>query len=238
MARVRALGTLYGVGLGPGDPGLITRRAAGLIESAAVIAYPALEGEPSFARSIAADLIPESAREIRLDVPMTRERAPAQAAYDSGAVEIATSLVAGQDVVALCEGDPLFYGSFMYLQSRLLKRFPVEVIPGVCSMTACAALAQFPLAAREGVVTVLPATLSDDDLLLRFKGAATLVIMKLGRHLPRVRALLSRLGLAESAFYVARAGMRDAACLPLVQAPERAPYFSMLLVRVEGDPWL
>lgn len=231
-------GVLYGVGLGPGDPGLITRRAAALIEGASVIAYPSLAGSASFARSIAAELIPAGAREIRIDVPMTRDRAPAQAAYDAGAAEIAGALGHGRDVVTLCEGDPLFYGSFMYLQARLAGRFPVEIVPGVTSMTACAALAGMPLAARDGIVTVLPATLPDASLRTRMAGAETVVLMKLGRHLPRIRTLLAAEGLTDRAQYVARAGLADAACLPLAKAPNVAPYFSMLLVARESDPWL
>lgn len=229
---------LYGVGLGPGDPGLITRRAAALIERAGVIAYPCLAGGASFARSIAAELIPAGAREIRIDVPMTRDRAPAQAAYDAGSAEIADMLEAGADVVALCEGDPLFYGSFMYLQARLAARFRVEIVPGVTSMTACAALAGLPLAARDGVVTVLPATLPDGTLRDRMSGAETVVLMKLGRHLPRIRELLADEGLTGRAHYVARAGLANAACLPLAEAPPVAPYFSMILVARGSDPWL
>ncbi|MEM8958025.1 MAG: precorrin-2 C(20)-methyltransferase [Pseudomonadota bacterium] len=231
-------GILHGVGLGPGDPGLITRRAAALIEGARVIAYPSLAGGASLARAIAAELIPNGVREICIDVPMTLERAPAQAAYDVGAAEIAEVLTKGTDVVALCEGDPLFYGSFMYLQARLAANFHVEIVPGVTSMTACAALAGLPLAARDGVVTVLPATLPDPSLLARMAGAGTIVLMKLGRHLPRIRALLEAEGLSGRAHYVARAGFADAACLPLAKAPERAPYFSMILVARESDPWL
>lgn len=238
VAGMSRAGVLYGVGLGPGDPGLITRRAAALIEATEVIAYPALAGGESFARAIAADLIAATAHEIRIDVPMTRDRAPAQAAYDLGAAEIAEALEAGRDVVALCEGDPLFYGSFMYLQARLAGRFRVEVVPGVTSVTACAALAGLPLAARDGVVTVLPATLPDSVLRDRMVGAGTVVLMKIGRHLGRVRALLVAEGLAAKAVYVARAGLPDAVCLPLEAAPATAPYFSMILVSKESDPWL
>ena len=106
-------GTLYGVGLGPGAPDLMTLRAARLIENAKVIAYPTLAGAASFARSIAADLISKDAQEIVMDVPMSVQRAPAQAAYDKGAAQIADALNAGHDVICLCEGDPFFYGSFM-----------------------------------------------------------------------------------------------------------------------------
>ena len=113
-------GVLYGVGLGPGDPDLITRKAAQLIERAEVVAYPTLAGADSFARAIAADLICQSAEEIVMDVPMTVERGPAQAAYDEGAARIAAALERGKDVVCLCEGDPFFYGSFMYIYALSL----------------------------------------------------------------------------------------------------------------------
>jgi precorrin-2/cobalt-factor-2 C20-methyltransferase len=135
-------GTLYGIGLGPGDPELITLKAARLIASAQVIAYPCLAGADSFARAIAADLIPTGALEIAIDIPMTVERAPAQAAYDIGAQEIAKALDTGQNVVCLCEGDPFFYGSFMYLFARLADDYDVQVVPGVTSITACAAIAR------------------------------------------------------------------------------------------------
>jgi precorrin-2/cobalt-factor-2 C20-methyltransferase len=231
-------GTLYGVGLGPGAADLITLRAARLIEGATVIAYPALAGGESFARSIAAGLIPVGAREIVIDLPMSTERAPAQAAYDRGAAEIADVLASGVDVVALCEGDPLFYGSFMYLLARLRDRFRVEIVPGVTSVTACAAAAGMPLAARNEVVTVLPGPLPDDALRLRLDAAETLVIMKVGRHLGRVRALLAAEGLLDRAVYVERATLGAERVMPLAEAPDAAPYFSMILIAKGADPWL
>ena len=126
-------GTLYGVGTGPGDPQLVTRRAWSLVESAHVIAYPAPDSGESFARSIVADAIGPDAVEIPIVVPMRTGRAPAQSIYDKGARDIAAHLAAGRDVVVLCEGDPLFYGSFMYLLVRLRDDFPVEIVPGVTS---------------------------------------------------------------------------------------------------------
>ena len=228
-------GTLHGVGLGPGAPDLLTLRAARLIEGAAVVAYPALAGGDSLARSIAADLIPATAHEIRIDVPMTRARAPAQAAYDDGAAHIADHLAAGRDVVALCEGDPLFYGSFMYLMARLRDRFRVVVTPGVTSFTACAAAAALPLAARDETMTILPGTLPDDALRARLRDADTVAIMKVGRHLPRLRALLAAEGL--DATYVERATTGAERVLPLAEAPDDAPYFSMILAAKGADPW-
>lgn len=231
-------GTLFGVGLGPGEPDLITLRAARLIQGAEVIAYPALSGSHSFARSIAADLIPADAREIVMEVPMTPAREPAQAAYDIGAERIAAQLDAGRDVVCLCEGDPFFYGSFMYLHARLAPRYPVEVVPGVTSLTACAAMSGKPLVARNEIMTVLPGPLPDEALRAHLRGADTLAILKVGRHLPRLRAILDAEGLTQHAVYVERATLPDELCLPLSEAPETAPYFSMILVTKGADPWL
>jgi len=231
-------GTLYGVGLGPGAPDLLTLRAARLIESSRVIAYPSLAGGDSFARSIAADLIPTTAREIIMDVPMTTERAPAQTAYDTGAAEIAAALDAGEDVICLCEGDPLFYGSFMYIHARLKERYTVEVIPGVTSVTACAARAALPLAARNERLTILPGPLAEDALKAEITRADSVVIMKVGRHLAKIRRVLSALDLADQAVYVERASLPEEVCLPLSQAPEKAPYFSMILLTKGADPWL
>ncbi|MEM7472470.1 MAG: precorrin-2 C(20)-methyltransferase [Pseudomonadota bacterium] len=231
-------GTLYGIGLGPGDPELITLKAARLIESATTIAYPTLAGSDSFARAIARDLIPENAREIRMDVPMSTERQPAQDAYDQGAVDIAKALEAGENVVFLCEGDPFFYGSFMYLHARLAERFTVEIIPGVTSVTACAARAAMPLAARNERLTVLPGPLPEDELRSRIDGAENVVIMKVGRHMPKIRAVIEALALTDQATYVERATLPEERVLPLAQAPESAPYFSMILITKGADPWL
>lgn len=231
-------GTLFGVGLGPGAPDLITLRAARLIEQAQVVAYPTLAGASSFARSIAADLISSDAREIVMDVPMSTERAPAQAAYDAGAAQIAKALEQGQDVVCLCEGDPFFYGSFMYLFARLSDRFEVEVVPGVTSITACAGVAGLPLAARNERLTVLPGPLPEAELRARIEGAESVVIMKVGRHLDKIRGVIGALGLTDSAVYVERATLPEQVVLPLSQAPEKAPYFSMILLTKGADPWL
>ncbi|MEM9795966.1 MAG: precorrin-2 C(20)-methyltransferase [Pseudomonadota bacterium] len=231
-------GTLHGVGLGPGDPGLITRRAAALIEEAEVVAYPTLAGGQSFARSIAADLIPPRAREIRIDIPMTRDRAPAQAAYDAAAQDISRVLQGGTDVICLCEGDPFFYGSFMYLFARLKDRATVEITPGVTSLTACAARADLPLTARNEVMTVLPGPLPDEALRRHLNAADTLALMKVGRHLPRLRDLLRAEGLLDTAHYVERATLGAERVLPLADAPDDAPYFSMILIAKGADPWL
>lgn len=231
-------GTLYGIGLGPGDPELITLKAARLIEGATTIAYPTLAGGDSFARAIAQDLIQPGTREIRMDVPMTTQRAPAQEAYDQGAAEIAKILESDENVVCLCEGDPFFYGSFMYLNARLTGRFTVRIIPGVTSITACAAEAGMPLAARNERLTVLPGPLPEDELRQRIEGAESVAIMKVGRHLPKIRSVIDALGLTDQAIYIERATLPEQKVLPLAQAPENAPYFSMILLTKGADPWL
>ena len=231
-------GILYGVGLGPGDPGLITVKSSRLISGAKVIAYPTLAGSKSFARAIAADLISPQAEEIVMDVPMTVERAPAQAAYDIGAKSIAAALDRGDDVICLCEGDPFFYGSFMYLYARLAADYQVEVVPGVTSITACAARAGMPLAARNERLTVLPGPLPAEEMRARIEGAESVAIMKVGRHLPKIRAVIAQLGLTEKAAYIERASLPGELVCSLAEAPETAPYFSMIILTKGADPWL
>ena len=231
-------GMLYGVGVGPGAPDLMTLRAARLIKGAAVVAYPTLVGAASFARTIAADLIAPGTVEIVMDVPMSTDRAPAQAAYDTGAAQIAAALDAGQDVVCLCEGDPFFYGSFMYLYARLSGRYQVEVVPGVTSISACSARAGKPLVARNERLTVLPGPLPEAELRDRIADADSVAIVKIGRHLPKIRAVIDALGLTAQSVYVERATLPTEVILPLADAPQVAPYFSMILLTKGADPWL
>lgn len=231
-------GILYGVGLGPGDPDLITLRGAKLISGASVIAFPTLAGGKSFARSIAADMIPKGAVELAIEVPMTTERAPAQAAYDCAADKIGKYLESGQTVVYLCEGDPFFYGSFMYVFARLSGKFPVKVVPGVTSIAACAAGAGQPLVARNERLTVLPGPLPATELRKRIEGAESLAIMKVGRHLGKIRQVIDGLGLMGQAVYIERVSLPEEKICPLSEAPDVAPYFSMILLTKGADPWL
>ncbi|WP_422040321.1 precorrin-2 C(20)-methyltransferase [Roseibium sp.] len=231
-------GTLFGIGLGPGDPELMTLKAHRLISSAKVIAYPAPDTGESFARSIAASIIPQDAREIPIVVPMRVERFPAQEIYDKAAAEIAQVLASGEDVVTLCEGDPFFYGSFMYLFERLCDRFEIEVVPGVTSLTACAAQLQRPLTSRNDVLTVIPGPLPDDAIEEKIEEAQAVAIMKVGRHLARLRALLDRMGLLEQAGYVERASLDKQKVHRLIDLDaETAPYFSMILIYKGDEAW-
>ena len=231
-------GVLYGVGVGPGDPELITLKSLRLIKSTEVIAYPKLKGSKSFARNIIEEFIDLPKVEIAIEIPMTVNRLPAQRAYDAAAQEISSHLNMGKNVVFLCEGDPFFYGSFMYLHSRLYKKYLVEIIPGVSSMTACAAMAKKPLAARNEVLTVLPGPLSKKELERRLADNNSSAIMKVGRHIKKIKSVIDRLGLMDSSLYIERASLKEQKVLKLIDAPEVAPYFSMVLVNKEEDPWL
>jgi len=231
-------GRLIGVGTGPGDPQLVTRRAWALIEGARVIAYPAPDTGTSFARSIVAEAIAGDAVEIPMIMPMRPGRAPAQSVYDDAATAIGGHLAAGRDVIVLCEGDPLFYGSFMYLLVRLRDSYPVEIVPGVNSLSACAAAQAHPLVARSDVLTVLPGTLDDEALAAAIGAADAVAIMKIGRHMPRLRALVDRLGLTGHALYTSHASLPHERALALSDAPDDAPYFSMILIYKGDDPWI
>ncbi len=238
MSPAPKVGRLYGLGLGPGDPELITLKAYRILRQAPVVAYPAPDDASSFARSIVAEWLSPAHIEIAIRVPMEIARFPAQEVYDRAAIELASHLDFGRDVALLCQGDPLFYGSFMYLFGRLGERFACEIVPGVSSLGACTAAAGFPLAARNDALTVLPAGLDDAELTRRLAACEAAAIIKLGRHFARIRGLLSQLGLADKARYVERATLASERVLPLDQVdPDSAPYFSMILLHRRGKAW-
>ena len=232
-------GWVCGVGVGPGDPELLTLKGLRIIQGAEVIAYPApLEGE-SFARSIVAPYLDEARIELPIRMPMQAARFPAKAVYDRAVREIATHLEAGRGVAVLCQGDPFLYGSFLYLFARLSADWPVEVVPGVSSLTACAAAAGSALAARNDVFSVLPAPLGDAELEARLSACDTAALVKVGRHFERVRTLLMRLDLGDRARLVVHAGLPDERVLPLDGVdPADVPYFSTILLHKRGRAWL
>ncbi len=226
-------GRLYGVGVGPGDPELMTLKAVRILSEVPVVAYLAPDEGGSTARAIAERFIPPGREEIAIRVAMRPGPEPAEI-YDRAAAEIARHLAEGRDVAVLCEGDPFFYGSFAYLHDRLAPRFPCTVVPGVSSLTACAAASGRVLARRDQALSVLPATLSDPELKRRLADADAAAILKVGRHLPRLKALLRHLGLAGSSVYVAHATRADEKVAALADfAGDEAPYFSMILVAKE-----
>jgi len=232
-------GRFWGVGVGPGDPELITLKAARLIGSADVVAYHAGVGKQSNARRIAASLIPAGVVEEELRYPVTTGGTDHPGGYDgamsdfyaASASRLAAHLAAGRDVVLLAEGDPLFYGSFMYMHDALAGRFETTIVPGVPSFAASTAAAASPLARQTDVLTVLPGTLPEPELARRLADTDAAVIMKLGRTFPAVRRALAAAGRLDHAVYVERASMPGERWLPVADVdPASVPYFSLILV--------
>jgi len=228
-------GRLFGLGLGPGDPELVTLKALRLLRAAAIVVYPAPKGGDSFARSIVAEWITPAQREIPIAFPM-RPGPPPAALYDTAAATIAGELDHGRDVAFLCQGDPFFYGSFAAIFTRLAPHYPVTIVPGVSSLVACAAAAATPLVQRDETVTVIPATLPGPDLARRLTDCDSAAIIKLGRHAGKVRGVLATLGLLDDAIYVERASQARERVARFAEIdPASVPYFAMALVHRDRE---
>ncbi|MGG2461993.1 precorrin-2 C(20)-methyltransferase [Streptomyces sp. RGM 3693] len=235
----RSTGRLYGVGLGPGDPSLMTVRAVEVIAQADVVAYHSARHGRSIARSIAARHIRPDHIEEALVYPVTTEstdhpggyRGALDEFYEAAAARLATHLDAGRTVAVISEGDPFFYGSYQHMHKRLAHRYPTEVVPGVTSISAAAARLGTPLTEADEVLTVLPGTLSEEELTARLSATDSAVVMKLGRTFPSVRRALERSGRLPEARYVERATMAGerTGALSDVDA-DSVPYFSVAVV--------
>ena len=236
--RAGAAGRLFGVGVGPGDPELLTLKATRAIHDADVIAYPSARHGRSVARRIAAPYLRPDHEELLLGFPVTTEltshpggyEAALREFYDDAAAQLAAHLDAGRDVAILCEGDPFFYGSYMYFHERLAPRYETTVIPAVTAFSAAAAAAGTPLVKRDDVFVALPGTLPADQLAQRLEGADAAVVMKLGRTFPKVREAAAAAGVAERAVYVERASAPEERVAPLDAVDGRVPYMSLVLV--------
>jgi precorrin-2/cobalt-factor-2 C20-methyltransferase len=231
-------GRLIGVGVGPGDPGLLTLKAVDAIKAADVIAYFAKAGNTSNARTIVEGHL-NGATELPLLYPVTTEipkedtayREAITAFYDSSAKTVAQHLDAGRDVAILSEGDPFFYGSYMHMHVRLSENYPTEVVAGVTGMSGCWSAIGTPMTQGDDVFTVLPGTLPEYELERRLADANAAVVMKIGRHLPKVRRALDRAGRLDRAIYVERGTMANASVMKLVDKLDGcAPYFAIVLV--------
>jgi precorrin-2 C20-methyltransferase / precorrin-3B C17-methyltransferase len=233
----RATGRLTGVGVGPGDPDLLTVRATRVIAAADVIAYHCARHGKSIARAAAEPYLRDGQLEEILQYPVTTE-AGGQAYrdllaefYAAATARLAAHLKAGRDVVVLCEGDPAFYGSYQHLHTRLSDRFPASVVPGISSVSAAAAAIGVPLVLHDETLTVLPGTLPDDRLRAALDGADAVAVLKLGRTFGKVRAALDEAGLLSRARYVERAGTAGERVVPLADVdPDTVPYMSLALV--------
>lgn len=226
---------LYGLGVGPGDPDLITLKAARILRQTPVIAYPATLSGDSMARAIAAPHIPEGCIELPFAIDIRAPHRDNETRYDEAARAIAAHLAAGRNVAVLCEGDPFLYGSFMYLFARLAERWPVTVVPGVSSLTAAAAALQRPLVSGNETLAVLPATLPADDLAARFAAVDAVAVLKIGRHFAKLKQTIADAGLTACAEVIERIGFADQRCRALAEIGDDAiPYFSIVLIRRNG----
>jgi len=236
-------GRLYGIGLGPGDPELLTVKAVRLLKSCPVVAYFCKSGRRGNARAIADQWIPPECEELPLGYPLTTEipfdtpdYVNALAAfYEEARAKLAERLKRGQDVALIAEGDPLFYGSFMHLFIRLKDEFDTEIVPGVTGMAGCAAAAGAPMTWGDDVLSVLPGTLPYDALVERLRQTDAAVVMKLGTNFGKVRRAFAETGRLERAIYVERGAMPEQKVIPLAEKQDdNAPYFSLILMPGQG----
>jgi precorrin-2/cobalt-factor-2 C20-methyltransferase len=226
-----SVGRLYGLGVGPGDPELITLKALRILQSAPVVAYPISDRQQQgMARSIVLQYLQPKQIEVPLYFPFKLE-VSARSYYDKAAETLTQYLQAGQDVVVLCEGDPFFYGTFMYLYHRLAAKFPTEVVPGVSSAIASAATLGVPLAYRNDVYLVISAILPAATLKAKLAISDAAVIIKLGKHFTKVKNILTELGLDNRAKYIAYATMSEQKTIEIDRVnPSEVPYFSSIVI--------
>jgi len=236
-------GQLIGVGVGPGDPDLLTIRAIRALERADVVAHFAKAGNASHARNTAQRYFRPNAIDLPLLYPVTTEhpiatdayRIPIQKFFDEAAAQVAAHLEAGRVVAVLSEGDPLFFGSYMHVHVRLRKHYPIEVIPGITAMSASWSAAGVPIVQGENVLSVLPGTLEEAELTRRLECGEPTVVMKVGRNLAKIRRAVIRADRLRDATYVERVSMQEERVMPLSdKTDDHAPYFSMVLV---SNPW-
>jgi precorrin-2/cobalt-factor-2 C20-methyltransferase len=236
-------GTLYGIGVGPGDVRYVTLRAAGLVRSVDIVAFFAKRGREGNARRIVAPLLSGVQQELRLEYPVTDEIPTADPGYQraiadfyqASAETLAAELQRGRSVGLLAEGDPFFYGSFMHMWRRLEKAFPIEVVPGVTGMSGCWTRANAPITWGDDVLAVMPGTLPEAQLVERLGAADACVIMKVGRNLAKVRRAVEAAGLIDRAIYVERGTMSEERVIALREhIADVGPYFAMVLIPGQG----
>lgn len=237
-------GCIYGVGLGPGDPELMSVKAHRLLSEAKHVAFFRKRGRSGRARTLAGDLVPPSATEFPMEYPVTTEVPLSDPRYNELLADFYKDVTAhlrsladsGEDVVVLCEGDPFFYGSFMHLYERLRADAKVVVVPGITGMSAAWTATGQPVTWGDDVMSVLMGTLGEDELVGHMQRSDALIVMKVGRNLPKVRRALARAGKAEKAWLVECAAMSDQQVIALSDVAEDhcPPYFSIVLVHGQG----
>lgn len=237
-----SVGTIHGVGLGPGAPDLLSVRADRLVSGARHVAYFRKAGRPGQARRIAEGMLRPDAIELPMEYPVTTEipvsdpryNACLSAFYAECTERLLAFARAGEDVVVLCEGDPFFYGSFMHLHSRLSGQVPVAVVPGITGMAGAWNATGQPITWGDDVLTIAMATLPEAEMVRRIRDTDALVVMKIGRNLAKLRRAVAEAGREDEAWLVEHAAMPEQRVTPLAAATSVTPYFSILLIHGRG----
>ena len=238
-----SMGTIYGLGLGPGNPDLMSVRSDRLIRNARHVAFFRKAGRPGQARSIVTGMLDQEADEIPMEYPVTTEislRDPAynaclSAFYTQCTADLIALAHAGKDVVVHCEGDPFFYGSFMHLYTRLKETVPVEVVPAITGMSGAWTATGMPITWGDDVLSVLMGTLPEEDLARHMQAADALVIMKIGRNIDKIRSALRAAGRYDAAWLIEYATMPDQSVARLAETEGKiTPYFSIIVVHGQG----
>ena len=228
-----SLGKLYGIGPGPGDPELLTLKAYRILRSVPIVVYPMSSDGRCISRSIVAEYLQPHQIEMPMVLPF-KPGESSQPGYQLMADKMAIHLAQGQDIAVLCEGDPFFFGTFMYLYNRLNDRFPTEIIPGVSSVMACADMLGAPLTYRNDIFVALSGTLDMEILRSRLLMADAAVLMKLGRNFVKVYDVLESLNLLDRALYIERATMKEQRIIPIREVDStQVPYFAMIVIPSE-----
>jgi len=223
---------LYGIGVGPGDPELLTLKAYRLIKDCDVLAYPAPEIGEGLAFEIVNSFMEIKAKIMPLRVPIELSPYHAQKSYDNASKLIENELELGKSVAVICLGDPFFYGSFMYLFERLSEKYIIDIIPGISSPMTCSAVLKIPLVSRNEILTILPGPMKEEDLAEQLLNTDVAVIIKVGNYLPKIRRVLRKLRLENVSYYVERATMRNQKIIDIEKIESsKVPYFSMILVK-------
>lgn len=236
------LGTVHGVGLGPGAQDLLSVRADRLVRGARHVAYFRKAGRPGQARRVVEGMLRSDVVEIALEYPVTTEipftdpryNEMLSAFYSECVAQLRQLIEAGEDVVVLCEGDPFFYGSFMHLYTRLQPVAPVQVVPGITGMSGAWTATGTPITWGDDALSVLMATLPEAELVRRIRDTDALVVMKIGRNLAKLRRAVAAAGRQDEAWLVEYATMPEQRVTRLLDADQVTPYFAILLIHGQG----
>ncbi len=224
-------GKLYGIGVGPGDPELLTLKAVRLIKSADLIAFPTNKKGKSIAWQIAATHVPKTTKKFGFHVPMSLNRDAANNAYNKAATEIKQQLEAGLNVACLCEGDAFFYGSFTYVFERLVNQYEVEIIPAMPAFIAASAALKIPILVQNEDLQIISATLDEAILIDKIRTGNNIAIYKVGRHFAMLRQILDRFDLLNKSNLVEYVSQKQQKITPMTATNNNTrPYFSMIII--------